>query len=58
MLDRYNRIPCNYQSKSRYDTLFQNDILKEMINIMGSTITDSDIEFKTKGIRIKYLENR
>ena len=44
MLDRYNRLPPKYQSKIGYDTLIQNIILKELINIMGSTITDSDIE--------------
>ena len=44
MLDRYNRLPYNYQSKIRYDSLIQNVILKELIKIMGSTITDLDIE--------------
>ena len=58
MLDRYNRLPYNYQSKTRYDCLIQNIILKELINIMGSTITDLDIEFKMKISRIKYLENK
>ena len=43
MLDRYNRLPLNYQSKIGYDTLIQNVILKELINIMGTTITDLDI---------------
>ena len=42
-LDRYNRLPYNYQSKIDYDTLFQNVILKELINIIGMTITDLDI---------------
>ena len=40
MLDRYNRLPYNYQSKVGYDTLIQNVILKELVNIMGTTITD------------------
>ena len=31
--DRYKRLPDNYQSKIGYDTLFQNVILKELINI-------------------------
>ena len=35
MLDRYNRLPYNYQSKIGYDSLIQNVILKELINIMG-----------------------
>ena len=58
MLDRYNRLPYNYQSKIGYDTLIQNVILKELINIMGTTITDLDIELKMKISRMKNLENR
>ena len=58
MLDRYNRLPLQYQSKKRYDTLIQNVILKETVKIMGTTITDLDIELKMKISRIKYLENK
>ena len=58
MLDRYNRLPYNYQSKIGYDTLIQNVILKELIKIMGTTITDLDIEIKMKISRIKYLEKK
>ena len=57
-LDRYNRLPPKYQSKIGYDTLIQNVILKELINIMGSTITDLDIELKMKVGRIEYLESK
>ena len=57
-LDRYNRLPYNYQSKIRYDTFIQNVILKELINIMDTTITEIDIELKMKISRIKYLESR
>ena len=57
-LDRYNRLPYKYQSKICYDTLIQNVILKELINIMGLTITDLDIELKMKISRIEYLENK
>ena len=58
MLDRYIRLPYNYQSKIGYDTLIQNVILKELINIMGTTKTDLDIEIKMKISRRKYLENK
>ena len=58
MLDRYNRLPLNYQSKIGYDTLVQNVILQELINIMGATITDLEIELKMKISRIKYLEKK
>ena len=58
MLDRYNRLPYNYQSKIGYDTLIQNVILKELINIMVTTITGLDIELKMKISRKKYLENK
>ena len=57
MFDRYNRLPYNYQSKIGYDTLIQNVILKELINKMGSTITDLDIKLKMKTSRITYLES-
>ena len=52
------RLPFNYQSKNGYDTLIQNIILKELIKIMGTTITVLDIEIKMKLSRIKYLENK
>ena len=58
MLDRCDILPCNYQLKIGCDSLIQNVILKELINIMGTTITDSDIELKLKISRIKYLESR
>ena len=57
MLDRYNRLPYNYQSKIGYDTLIQNVILKALINIMGNMIVDVDIELKMKISRNKYLES-
>ena len=57
-LDRYMRLPYNYQSKIGYDTLIQNVILKEMINIMVMTITNFDIELKVKISRIEYLEKK
>ena len=56
MLDRYIRLPYIYQSKK--NTLIQNDILKELINIMGTKITDLDIELKMKISRTFYLESK
>ena len=58
MLDRYMKLSYKYQSKIRYDTLFQNVVLKELINIMGTTTTDLDIELKMKISRIIYLESK
>ena len=58
MLDRYNRLPHKYQSKIGNDTLIQNVIFKELINIMGTTITDLDRELKMKISRKNYLENK
>ena len=58
MLDRYKRLPYNYQSKIAYDALVQNVIPTELINIMGGTITDLDIELKMKISRINFLENK
>ena len=37
-----------YQGKIGYDTLTQNVILKEIIIILGTTITDLDEELKKK----------
>ena len=58
MVGRYNGLPYNYQSERGYDTLIQNVILKQLINILGSTIAHSDIELKMKISRINYLESR
>ena len=58
MLDKYKRLPYNFQSKIVYDTLIQNVILKEVIKIMGTTTTDLDIELKMKFSRMKNLENK
>ena len=58
MLDRYDRLPCNYQLKIGCDSLIQNAVFKELINIMGKTITDLDMEIKMKISRIKYLESK
>ena len=58
MLDRYMRLTNKYRSKIGNDALIQNVILKGLINIMGTTITDLDRDLKMKGSRIKYLENK
>ena len=52
-LDRYNRLPFEYQSKIECDFLIQNVILKELITILRTTITDLDIELKMKISRIE-----
>ena len=57
MLDKYTRLPYNYQSKIGYNTLIQTDILKELIKIMGTTITNIDIELKMKISRDENLES-
>ena len=58
ILDRYKRLPLEYQSKLGCDSLIQNVILKELINMMGTTTTDLDIELKMKSSRIEYLESK
>ena len=57
-LDRYLKLPYNYQSKLGYDTLTRNVILKEVINKISTTITDSDIDLKLKFSRVKILEGK
>ena len=58
MLDRYNRLPYKYQSKIWYDTLIRKVFYKELINIMGTTLSDLDIELKMKISRKEYLESK
>ena len=48
----------NINRKMGYDSFIQNVTLKELINIMGTTVTVLDIELKMKISRIKYLEYR
>ena len=57
-LDRYMREPDKYRSEICYNCLIQKIILKEFIIIMGTTITDLDIELKMRNSRTKYLENK
>ena len=57
-LGRFMRLSYKYQSKIGFDCLIQNIILKELINIMGTTILDLDVELKMKNSRIEYLENK
>ena len=58
MLDKYKRLPYNYQWKIGYDALIQNVIPKELINIMETSVTDLNIELKIKISRIEYLESK
>ena len=58
MLDREKRLPYIYQSKTGYDSLIQNVILKVLINVMVTTIRDIDIELKMKISGVKLLESR
>ena len=58
MLDKYNRLPYNYQSKISYVFLIQIVIHKELINIMSKILTDLDIELKMKISRIEDLESK
>ena len=57
-LDKNNNLLVNYQSKIRYDTLIQNVVLKERINLLSIIIVDIDTEKKLKISRIKYSERR
>ena len=58
MLDRYNRSPPKNQSKIGYDSLIENVIPKEFINLMGTTKTDFDVELKMRISRIEYLKRK
>ena len=58
MLDRYNTLPYDFKLKIGCDSLLQNVILRELINMLSVVIADLDIELKVKNSRIKYLENK
>ena len=58
MLDKDNRLSLIYQSKVEYDTLIQKVILIELMNVMGTTITDLVVEIKMEIIRIECLESK
>ena len=55
--DKYNRLPYNYQSKIGYDTLIQNVILREIINLMSTTINGRDFDLKLKIGRMKKIKS-
>ena len=48
MLDRYMSLPYEFQSRIGYNSLIQNVIQKELINILALIITDLDIELKMR----------
>ena len=48
MLDRYMCLPYEFQSRRGYNSLIQNRILKQLINILSLIIIDLDIELKMK----------
>ena len=48
MLDRYMSLPYEFRSKIGYNSLIQNVILKELINMLSLIIVDLDIELKLK----------
>ena len=52
VLDRYDSLPYDFQSKIGYKVLIQNVILGELINMLATMITDLDIELKMKNSRI------
>ena len=57
IIDRYNRLTYDRKIEIVYDNLIQNNILKELINIMSIMISDLDMELKMKISRMKYLES-
>ena len=58
MLDRFNTLPHNFKLKIGCDSLLQNVITRELINMLGTLIKNLDIELKMKISRIKCLEKK
>ena len=50
MLDRYMSLPYEFRSRIGYNSLIQNVILKELINMLSLIIIDLDIKIKFKKI--------
>ena len=48
MLDRYMSLPSEFRSRIGYNSLIQNVILQELINMLCLIIVDLDIELKIK----------
>ena len=48
MLDRYMALPYEFRSKIGYNSLIQNVILKQLINILSLIIIDLDIGLKIR----------
>ena len=46
MLNRYMSLPYEFQSKIGYNSLIQNIILKELINVLSVLIIDLDTQLK------------
>ena len=55
MLDRYMALPYEFRSRIGYNSLIQNVILKELINMLCLIIIDLDIEIKFKKIIIIHI---
>ena len=51
MLDRYMSLPSEFRSRIGYNSLIQNVILKELINMLCLIIVDLDIELKLKKLK-------
>ena len=56
MLDSYNTLPYNFNLKISCDSLLQNVIFRELINVLGTVIMDLNIELEMKISKIEYLE--
>ena len=48
MLDRYMSLPYEFRSQIGYNSLIQNIILKELINVLSVLIIDLDTQLKIK----------
>ena len=58
MLDSYMSLPYDFRSRIGYNSLIQNVIFKELINIMAMTINDLDIELKCLERVFLYINER
>ena len=56
--EEYNKESYSVPPRMGENALLQNKGFEQIINIMGSTIEDMEIEVEQKDIKIKFLENK
>ena len=57
-IDKYNKESFSTRSQIGQNALIQSKVFKQAINIMGETISDTDVEMEQKDNKIQFLEHK